>query len=143
MDPHRSPLRCHERTDPEEVLEGACVLGSAHVFIPLSVEPGDYSNAFERVRDKKTMSDAPRMIRNSDSPSAHPKPTCGTMVLGDNRGRAVGGTMSSILIVDDHSPQRSLIRAIVRLDGHDVSEAGSGEEALACMATTPYDLMIL
>src|SRR5258708_22309243 len=84
MDPHRSPLRCHERTDPEEVLEGACVLGSAHVFIPLSVEPGDYSNAFERVRDKKTMSDAPRMIRNSDSPSAHPKPTCGTMVLGGN-----------------------------------------------------------
>jgi len=51
--------------------------------------------------------------------------------------------MSSILIVDDHSPQRSLIRAIVRLDGHDVSEAGSGEEALAFMATTPYDLMIL
>jgi CheY-like chemotaxis protein len=51
--------------------------------------------------------------------------------------------MSHILIVDDHSPQRSLIRAIVKLDGHQVSEAATGEEALACIAITPYDLLIL
>jgi len=51
--------------------------------------------------------------------------------------------MSNILIVDDHSPQRSLIRAIVKLDGHQVSEAGTGEEALVCIAITPYDLVIL
>ena len=51
--------------------------------------------------------------------------------------------MSNILIVDDHSPARSLIRAIVRLDGHTVSEAGSGEDALARIAGTDYDLVIL
>ena len=51
--------------------------------------------------------------------------------------------MSHVLIVDDHSPQRSLIRAIVKLDGHQVSEAGTGEEALASLAMTPYDLVIL
>src|SRR5437588_5905809 len=83
------------------------------------------------------------MIRNSDSPSAHLPPTCGTMVLGGKVGPGVGGTMSHILIVDDHSPARSLIRAIVTLDGHTVSEAGNGEEALACIAGTDYDLLIL
>lgn len=51
--------------------------------------------------------------------------------------------MSHILIVDDHSPARSLIRAIVTLDGHTVSEAGNGEEALASIADTDYDLVIL
>ena len=51
--------------------------------------------------------------------------------------------MSRILIVDDSTPARSLIRAIVRLDGHSVSEAGSGEEALAALAGERFDLMIL
>ena len=55
----------------------------------------------------------------------------------------MGGTLARILIVDDHSPARSLIRAIVRLDGHSVSEAGSGEEALAALAGERFDLMIL
>ena len=51
--------------------------------------------------------------------------------------------MSRILIVDDSSPARSLIRAIVTLDGHSASEAGSGEEALAALAGEAFDLMIL
>ena len=51
--------------------------------------------------------------------------------------------MSRILIVDDSSPARSLIRAIVTLDGHSVSEAGSGEQALAALAGESFDLMIL
>ena len=51
--------------------------------------------------------------------------------------------MSHILIVDDHSPARSLIRAIVTLDGHTVSEAGNAEDALASIAGTDYDLVIL
>src|SRR5438874_11208765 len=67
----------------------------------------------------------------------------GQWSLGERVGPGVGGTMSHILIVDDHSPQRSLIRAIVKLDGHQVSEAGTGEEALACIALNRYDLVIL
>jgi DNA-binding response OmpR family regulator len=51
--------------------------------------------------------------------------------------------MGRILIVDDHSPARSLIRAIVALDGHEVSEAANGEDALAAIAGHHFDLMIL
>jgi len=51
--------------------------------------------------------------------------------------------MSRILIVDDSPPARSLIRAIVTLDGHNVSEAATGEEALAALAGERFDLMIL
>ncbi len=51
--------------------------------------------------------------------------------------------MGRILIVDDHSPARSLIRAIVTLDGHEVAEAANGEDALAAIAAHHFDLMIL
>jgi DNA-binding response OmpR family regulator len=51
--------------------------------------------------------------------------------------------MSRILIVDDHSPARSLIRAIVTLDGHQVAEAGSGEDAVALLKAEAFDLVIL
>jgi DNA-binding response OmpR family regulator len=51
--------------------------------------------------------------------------------------------MSRILIVDDSTPARSLIRAIVTLDGHSVAEAGSGEQALAALAGETFDLVIL
>jgi len=51
--------------------------------------------------------------------------------------------VSRILIVDDSTPARSLIRAIVTLDGHSVSEASSGEEALAALVHEPFDLVIL
>jgi len=54
----------------------------------------------------------------------------------------MGGTLARILIVDDHSPARSLIRAIVTLDGHQVSEAASGEEALAAIAGENFDLVM-
>ena len=51
--------------------------------------------------------------------------------------------MSRILIVDDSTPARSLIRAIVTLDRHSVAEASNGAEALALMAREPFDLVIL
>lgn len=51
--------------------------------------------------------------------------------------------MARILIVDDHSPARSLIRAIAQLDRHDVVEACDGEDALAKLTVEPFDLVIL
>jgi CheY-like chemotaxis protein len=51
--------------------------------------------------------------------------------------------MARVLIVDDLAPSRSLIRAIVRLDGHAAVEAGSGAEALATLAREPIDLVIV
>ncbi|TMK54776.1 MAG: response regulator [Actinobacteria bacterium] len=67
------------------------------------------------------------------------------MVLrrGEGPWGEMGGTLARILIVDDHSPARSLIRAIVTLDGHQVSEAATGEEALAAIAGEDFDLVIL
>jgi CheY-like chemotaxis protein len=51
--------------------------------------------------------------------------------------------MGRVLIVDEHPPSRSLIRAIIRLDGHAVVEAGTGEEALGVLAREPIDLVIV
>ena len=51
--------------------------------------------------------------------------------------------MGRILIVDDHSPARSLIRACVTLDGHSVVEAATGELALEALAKLPFDLVLL
>jgi DNA-binding response OmpR family regulator len=51
--------------------------------------------------------------------------------------------VSRILIVDDHSPSRSLIRAIVTLDGHSVVEASTAAEAVESLAKVPFDLMLL
>jgi CheY-like chemotaxis protein len=70
-------------------------------------------------------------------------PTCGTMVPDGGRGGDWEGRMARVLIVDDLAPSRSLIRAIVRLDGHAAVEAGSGAEALATLAREPIDLVIV
>jgi len=51
--------------------------------------------------------------------------------------------MSRILVVDDHSPARSLIRACVMLDGHAVVEASTGEAALEALKKLPFDLVLL
>ncbi|MGZ4121037.1 MAG: response regulator [Actinomycetota bacterium] len=51
--------------------------------------------------------------------------------------------MARILIVDDHSPARSLIRAIAQLDRHEVAEAADGEQALEMLTRDPFDLVIL
>jgi two-component system KDP operon response regulator KdpE len=51
--------------------------------------------------------------------------------------------MGRVLIVDDLAPSRSLIRAIVRLDGHAAVEASDGDEALDVLAREPIDLVIL
>jgi DNA-binding NtrC family response regulator len=51
--------------------------------------------------------------------------------------------MSSILIVDDETGLRSIVASILAGHGYDVTEAGSGEEALACALTTRFDVVLL
>jgi CheY-like chemotaxis protein len=51
--------------------------------------------------------------------------------------------MAHILIVDDDSPIRILLGAILRRDGHEVSEAADGAEALALMEQTEFDVILL
>ena len=51
--------------------------------------------------------------------------------------------MSTILVVDDESPIRDLVRAILEIDGHDVVEAADGPAALEAVAAKNPDLLVL
>ena len=51
--------------------------------------------------------------------------------------------MSRILVVDDHEDIRLLLRIELSADGHQISEAADGEQALAALAANPPDLMLL
>lgn len=51
--------------------------------------------------------------------------------------------MPHVLIVDDDSPIRILLSAILRRDGYDVSEAADGAEALALLERTEFDVILL
>lgn len=51
---------------------------------------------------------------------------------------------SRILVVDDEATTRISLAELLRLEGYDVTTAGSGEEALDIIARTPpFDLMVL
>jgi DNA-binding response OmpR family regulator len=51
--------------------------------------------------------------------------------------------MVRVMVVDDDSHIRKLIRLYLRNEGFDIVEAENGEEALACLESTPIDLVIL
>jgi len=48
-----------------------------------------------------------------------------------------------ILVVDDEYGVRSAVRQILELEGYEVEDAGTGEEALALLATHDYDIALL
>jgi CheY-like chemotaxis protein len=50
--------------------------------------------------------------------------------------------LSRILVVDDESAQRSLLRRILERAGHEVSEAGDGAAALEAVRESPPDLVV-
>ena len=47
-----------------------------------------------------------------------------------------------ILLVDDEEPLRRLVRMMLELDGHQVTEAGNGAEALSLFTMGEFDLVI-
>lgn len=51
--------------------------------------------------------------------------------------------MAHILIVEDDPPVRALLRAILTVSGHRVTEVASGEQALEAIGSEPFDLMLL
>ena len=51
--------------------------------------------------------------------------------------------MSNILVVDDDPDIRLLLRYELSPHGHQVSEAGDGEQALAALESEPLDLVLL
>lgn len=50
--------------------------------------------------------------------------------------------MQKILVVDDESPVRDMIRAMIEPAGYDVIEAGNGIQACDVCKETPVDLII-
>src|SRR5438093_12820432 len=54
-----------------------------------------------------------------------------------------GAWVARVLVVDDHVPARSLLRAILTLDRHEVVEASGGRSAIEIMIREPFDLIIL
>lgn len=51
--------------------------------------------------------------------------------------------MSYVLVVDDDPDIRLLLRFELAAEGHDIVEAGNGQEALAAIAAGPVDLVLL
>ncbi|MGH9137590.1 MAG: response regulator, partial [Acidimicrobiales bacterium] len=51
--------------------------------------------------------------------------------------------MASVLVVDDEPDIRTLVRVSLGFDGYDVREAASGSEALALVAETRPDVLLL
>jgi CheY-like chemotaxis protein len=50
--------------------------------------------------------------------------------------------MARILIAEDETALRSFVARALRLDGHETSEAGDGEEGLAALRSGAYDLLL-
>lgn len=51
--------------------------------------------------------------------------------------------MSLVLIVDDEPDVRLMLRMALSIAGHDIDEAGTGDEALQAVAATDYDAIVL
>src|SRR5687768_7777323 len=51
--------------------------------------------------------------------------------------------MASVLVVDDEDDIRELVRLNLELDGHHVTTAGGGEEALRCLEGLTPDAIVL
>ncbi|MCB9946827.1 MAG: response regulator [Rhodospirillaceae bacterium] len=50
--------------------------------------------------------------------------------------------MATVLVIDDVEHVRLLLRSLLETDGHTVTEAGTGGEALARMRETQFDLIV-
>lgn len=65
-----------------------------------------------------------------------------TCHLERNQPESRNMSMAKILIVDDQRIQRVLLRALLEYDGHEIHEAGDGQEALDHYHNDPTDLVI-
>jgi DNA-binding NtrC family response regulator len=50
--------------------------------------------------------------------------------------------MARILVVDDEEPIRTFVQRALGMDGHEVTTAGDGAEALDVLAVDSFDLML-
>jgi len=60
-----------------------------------------------------------------------------------SKRRSSGGDRSHILIADNDDEARNVLARLLRMEGHDVSEAADGEGALRAVMESPPDLLLL
>jgi diguanylate cyclase (GGDEF)-like protein/PAS domain S-box-containing protein len=56
---------------------------------------------------------------------------------------AIGTAPGNVLVVDDHESMRSLLERVLRSQGHMVTTAASGRDALELLSKYPIDLVVL
>src|SRR6266478_3275253 len=61
----------------------------------------------------------------------------------DTRDVMPGGSLGSILIIDDEAAIRESLETLLELEGYRIATAETGEEGLARIAERPYDLILL
>jgi len=57
--------------------------------------------------------------------------------------RESGGSLGSVLIIDDEAAIRESLQTLLELEGYEVDTANDGEEGLSRLAERPYDLVLL
>src|SRR5262245_3054678 len=62
---------------------------------------------------------------------------------GQRGGGRVSARIARVLVVDDAKAGRDILTRRLEQDGHRVDTAGDGEQALAMLATSDYDLVLL
>ncbi len=60
-----------------------------------------------------------------------------------SRQPAVGSGTGSVLIIDDEAAIRESLETLLAFEGYDVTSAETGEEGLARLAETPFELVLL
>ncbi|HEY5295851.1 MAG TPA: response regulator [Gaiellaceae bacterium] len=80
---------------------------------------------------------------DDDSGQARAAARARLSVVGEAEGGAEGAKVLRVLLVEDDPSMRFLCSFNLDLEGFEVVEAGTGEEALAQFNGTPFDLVLL
>lgn len=124
----------------DEVLE--------HIFEPLFTTKGDRGNGMGLAVTYGIVQEHGGTISVNSKPGTGTTFTLAFPAAPDTESRDdFAGPIPSdrtfrILVVDDETMVRSVLRRLLALRGHDVSEAASGAEGLDIMAKNEFDLVI-
>jgi DNA-binding response OmpR family regulator len=80
-----------------------------------------------------------KSVKMTDTTTSNPMPE----IMMHASGQAVFSTALKILVVDDTPANLKLMQSALKMAGHTVITATSGEEALICFASEPVDVVLM